>query len=62
MSDTNLGWVFSGIGSPSALGVRRDERETVLNNIVNNQFRDDLSVEAIEDPIIRFYYKQFLQS
>ena len=29
MRETNLGWVFSGIGSPSALGVRRDERESV---------------------------------
>ena len=54
--------MFSGIGSPSALGVRRDERERVLNSIVNNQFRDDLSVEAIEDPIMRFYYKQVSQS
>ena len=54
MRDTNLGWVFSWIGSPSALGVRRDERERVLNSIVNNQFRDDLTVEATEDPIMRF--------
>ena len=29
MKETNLGWVFSGIGSPSALGVRRDERESI---------------------------------
>ena len=29
MRETNLGWVFSGIGSPSVLGVRRDERECV---------------------------------
>ena len=28
MRETNLGWVFSGIGSPSALGVNRDERES----------------------------------
>ena len=62
MRDTNLGWVFSWIGSPSALGVRRDERERVLNSIVNTQFRDDLSVEATEDPITRFYYKQVFQS
>ena len=45
--------MFSGIGSPSALGVRRDERE-MLNSIVNNQFDDDLSVEVKEDPIMRF--------
>ena len=29
MGETNLGWVFSGTGPPSALGVRRDERESV---------------------------------
>ena len=29
MRETNLGWVFSGIGSPSASAVRRDERESV---------------------------------
>ena len=29
MRETNLDWVFSGIGSPSTLGVRRDERESV---------------------------------
>ena len=29
MRETKLGWVFSGIGSPSASGVRRDERESV---------------------------------
>ena len=62
MRETYLGSVFSAIGSPSALGVRRDERERVLNSIVNNQFRDDLSVEATEDPITRFYYKQVFQS
>ena len=25
--ESNSGWVFSEIGTPSALGVRRDERE-----------------------------------
>ena len=29
MRETDLGWVFSGIGSPSALGVRRDKRDSV---------------------------------
>ena len=28
VTETDLGWVFSGIGSPSTLGVRRDERES----------------------------------
>ena len=57
MRETDLGWVFSGIGSPSALVVRRDERESMFNSIVKNQFRDDLSVEATEDPMMRFCYK-----
>ena len=57
MRETDLGWVFSGIRSPSALGVMREKRESVLNNVVNKQFRDDLSVEATEDPMMRFYYK-----
>ena len=29
MRKTDLCWVFSGIVSPSVLGVRRDERESV---------------------------------
>ena len=57
MRETDLGLVFSGIGSPSALVVRRDERESMFNSIVKNQFRDDLSVEATEDPMMRFCYK-----
>ena len=57
MRETDLGWVFSGIGSPSALVVRRDVRESMFNSIVKNQFRDDLSVEATEDPMMRFCYK-----
>ena len=55
MRETDLGSVVSAIGSPRALGVRRDERECVLNSVVNNQFRDDLSVEATEDPMMRFF-------
>ena len=54
--------MFSGIGSPSALGGKRDERERVLKSIVNNQFHDDLSMEATEDPFMRFYYKQVTKS
>ena len=57
MRETDLGSLFSAIGSPRALAVRRDERESVLNSVVNNQFRDDLSVEATNDPLMRFYYK-----
>ena len=57
MRETDLGSLFSAIGTPRALAVRRDERERVLNSIVNNQFRDVLSVEATEDQIMRFYYK-----
>ena len=29
MREHNLGWVLSGIGPPSASGVRRDERKSV---------------------------------
>ena len=57
MRKTDLGWVFSGIGSPSALGVRRDERERVLNSSVKNQFQDDLSIDATKDPMMRICYK-----
>ena len=50
--------MFSEIGTPNGLGLRRDEREReCLNSSVNNQFRDDLSVDAIEDPMIRICYK-----
>ena len=57
MSEIDLGSMFSVIRSPCALGVRRYERERVLNSIVNNQFHDDLSVEATADPMMRICYK-----
>ena len=62
MRKTDLGWVFSGIGSPSALGVRRDERERVLNSSVKNQFQDDLSMEETEDLMMRICYEYILLS
>ena len=44
--------------NPSGLGLRRDEREReYLNSSVNAQFRDHLSVDATEDPMMRIYYK-----
>ena len=50
--------MFSEIGTPSGLGVRREEREReFLNSSVNTQFRDDLSVDAAEDPMMRICYK-----
>ena len=50
--------MFSEIGTPSSLRVRRDEREReCLNSSVNTQFRDDLSVDATEDLMMRIYYK-----
>ena len=50
--------MFSEIGTPSGLGLRRDEREReCLNSSVNTKFRDDLSVDAIEDPMMRICYK-----
>ena len=47
------------IGTPSGLGLMKDKRgrESTLNNCVNTQFRDDLSVDVTEDPMMRIYYK-----
>ena len=53
--------MFSGIGSPSALGVRRDEREC-WNCSVNTKFQDDLSMEAIDDPMMRIYFQLVSQN
>ena len=50
--------MFREIGTPSGLGLRRDEREREsLNSSVNTQFRDDLSVDATEDLMMRICYK-----
>ena len=52
--------MFSEIGTPSGLGVRREERERereFLNSSVNTQFQDDLSVDAAEDSMMRICYK-----
>ena len=52
--------MFSEIGTPSGLGLRRDERERerdCLNSSMNTQFRDDLSMDATEDPMMRICYK-----
>ena len=62
MGESHLDWVFSEIGTPSGFGVRKEERERerereFLNSSVNTQFRDDLSMDATEDPMMRIYYK-----
>ena len=58
MRESDLGWVFSEIGTPSGLRVRRDEREReCLNSSMKTQFRDNLSMDATEDPMMRIYYK-----
>ena len=50
--------MFSEIGTPSGLGLRRDERERECLNIsVNTQFQEDLSVDATEDLMMRICYK-----
>ena len=50
--------MFSEIGTPSALGVRRDDRERECwNSSVNTQFRDELIVDGTYDPIMRICYK-----
>ena len=49
--------MFSAIGTPSGLGLRRDEREREsLNSSVNTQFQDDLSVDPTEDLMMRTCY------
>ena len=50
--------MFSEIGTPSGLGLRRDEREReCLNSSVKTQFPDDLSMDATEDLMMRICYK-----
>ena len=58
MRESNLGCVFSEIGTPCALGVRRDgrDRECWISGL-NTQFWDDLSVDVTEDPMMRICYK-----
>ena len=58
MKESDLGWTFSEIETPSGLGLRRDEREReCLNSSVNTQFQEDLSVDATEDLMMRICYK-----
>ena len=62
MRESDLGWMFSEIGTPSGLGLRRDERERerereCLNSCVKTQFLKDLSVDATEDLMMRICYK-----
>ena len=58
MIESHLGWEFSEIGTPSGLGVSREERKREFLNIsLNTQFRDDLSVDATVDPMMRIYYE-----
>ena len=50
--------MFSEIGTPSALGVRRDERERECwNSSVNTQFRDEFIVDGTYDPMMRICYQ-----
>ena len=50
--------MFSDIGTPSGLVLRRDEREReCLNGSMNTQFRDDLSMDVTEDLMMRICYK-----
>ena len=57
MRESDLGLMFSEIETPSGLGLRRDERERdCLNSSMNTQFRDDLSVDATEHPMMIICY------
>ena len=50
--------MFSEIGTPSGLGLRRDKRgRECLNSSVNTQFQEDLSVDTTEDLMMRICYK-----
>ena len=63
MRESDLGWVFSEIETPSCLRVRREEREReFLKSSVNTQFQDDLSVDATKDPMMRICYKYDFQN
>ena len=58
VSKSDLCWVFSEIGTPYDLGVKRDERERECwNTNVNTQFRENLSVDTTDDPMKRIYYQ-----
>ena len=58
MRESDLGWMFSEIGTPSGLGLTRDKREReCLNSSVNTQFQEDLSVDVTEDLMMRICYK-----
>ena len=58
--------MFSEIGTPSGLGLRRDEmrerEREYLNSSVNTQFQEDLSVDATEDLMMRICYKEDFQN
>ena len=50
--------MFSEIGTPSSLGLRRDYREReCLNGSAKTQFQDNLSVDAIDGLMMRIYYQ-----
>ena len=58
MRDSDLGCMFSEIGTPSGLALKRDEREReCLNSSLNTQFQEGLSVDATEDLMMRIFYK-----
>ena len=58
MRESDLRSVFIKIGTPSALGVRRDEREReCCYSSVSTQFQDNLSVDAIDGLMMRIYYQ-----
>ena len=58
MRESDLRSAFSEIGTPSVLGVRRDERERECwNSIVNTQFRDEFIVDGTYDPMMRICYQ-----
>ena len=58
MRESDLGWMFCEIGTPSGLGLRREEREReCMNSSANTQYQEDLNVDATEYLMMRIYYK-----
>ena len=57
MRESDLGWMFSEIGTPSGLGLRRDKRERVLEQLCEHTILEVLSVDATKDLMMRICYK-----
>ena len=59
MRESDLGWMFSEIGTPSGLGLRRDEREreSAWTVVWTPNFGMTWVWKWQGDPLMRIYYK-----